>query len=119
MVTLPGGRFWSFCCCAAVLGVITLKPEATSIFSLFWVAVCVVAQPANAAAHPIARILAKVSGVNVIVLGLVVDFELNFLRLAWIVFQASEGNPRGDLRPVHNSVETETVVLIVTTECPI
>src|SRR6266568_7207169 len=45
MVTLPGGSFWSFCCCAAVLGVITLKPEATSMLSLFCVLLCVVAQP--------------------------------------------------------------------------
>src|SRR6266480_7517410 len=49
MVTLPGGSARSFCCCAAVLGVIVLKPEATSMLSLFCVLVCVVAQPtANA-----------------------------------------------------------------------
>src|SRR5437764_9214313 len=45
MATWPGGSCWSFCCCAAVLGVITLKPEATSMLSLFWV-LPVVAQPA-------------------------------------------------------------------------
>src|SRR4029434_4506865 len=45
MATWPGGSCWSFCCCAAVLGVITLKPEATSMLSLFWV-LLVVAQPA-------------------------------------------------------------------------
>src|SRR6266516_3217077 len=45
MAILPGGSFWSFCCCAAVLGVIVLKPEATSMLSLLWVLVCVVAQP--------------------------------------------------------------------------
>src|SRR5207247_7862779 len=44
MATLPGGSCWSFCCCAAVLGVITLKPDATSMLSLFWV-LLVVAQP--------------------------------------------------------------------------
>src|SRR5258707_13594639 len=44
MATLPGGSCWSFCCWAAVLGVITLKPEATSMLSLFWV-LFVVAQP--------------------------------------------------------------------------
>src|ERR1700730_11687766 len=52
MVTLPGGRFWRFCCGAGVLGVITLKPDATSMFSLFCV-LCVLAQPivsANSAA---------------------------------------------------------------------
>src|SRR6059036_1922426 len=45
MATWPGGSCCSFCCCAAVLGVITLKPEATSMLSLFWV-LLVVAQPA-------------------------------------------------------------------------
>src|SRR5437867_7667872 len=44
MATLPGGSCCSFCCCAAVLGVITLKPDATSMLSLFWV-LLVVAQP--------------------------------------------------------------------------
>src|SRR5437867_97507 len=44
MATWPGGSCCSFCCCAAVLGVITLKPEATSMLSLFWV-LLVVAQP--------------------------------------------------------------------------
>src|SRR5437868_3966418 len=44
MATWPGGSCWSFCCCAAVLGVITLNPDATSILSLFWV-LLVVAQP--------------------------------------------------------------------------
>src|SRR4029453_1524857 len=44
MVTLPSGRFWSFCCCAGVLGVITLKPDATNMLSLFCVLVCVLAQ---------------------------------------------------------------------------
>src|SRR6267378_5651931 len=52
MVTLPAGRFCSFCCCAGVLGAITLKPDATSMLSLFCV-LCVLAQPivsANSAA---------------------------------------------------------------------
>src|SRR4029077_20781091 len=44
MATWPGGSCWSFCCCVGVLGVITLKPDATSMFSLFWV-LPVVAQP--------------------------------------------------------------------------
>src|SRR6266542_129215 len=44
MAILPGGSCWSFCCCAAVLGVISLKPDATSMLSLFWV-LLVVAQP--------------------------------------------------------------------------
>src|SRR6266496_6786952 len=44
MATCPGGSCCSFCCCAGVLGVISLKPEATSMLSLFWV-LLVVAQP--------------------------------------------------------------------------
>src|SRR5436189_2312105 len=44
MATLPGGSCCSFCCCAAVLGVIVLKPEGTSMLSLFCV-LLVVAQP--------------------------------------------------------------------------
>src|SRR5713101_7639883 len=44
MATWPGGSCWSFCCCAAVLGVITLKPDATSMLSLFCV-LPVVEQP--------------------------------------------------------------------------
>src|SRR5438552_7688890 len=44
MATWPGGSCWSFCCCAGVLGVITLKPDATSMLSLFCV-LLVVAQP--------------------------------------------------------------------------
>src|ERR1700730_10542261 len=45
MATWLGGSCWSFCCCAAVLGMITLKPDATSMLSLFCV-LLVVAQPA-------------------------------------------------------------------------
>src|SRR6266536_6323634 len=48
MATLPGGSCWSFCCCAAVLGVITLKPEATSMPSLFWVLLGVAQPTVNA-----------------------------------------------------------------------
>src|SRR5262245_26292987 len=44
MAIWPGGSCWSFCCWAAVLGVITLKPDATSMLSLFCV-LLVVAQP--------------------------------------------------------------------------
>src|SRR6266478_4641555 len=60
MVTLPGGRFWSFCCCAAVLGVITLKPDATSMLSRFCVLVCVVAQPNNSAVHAAVVVASKI-----------------------------------------------------------
>src|ERR1700747_1339913 len=48
MATWPGGSCWSFCCCAAVLGVITLKPDATSMLSLFWVLLVVVQPTVNA-----------------------------------------------------------------------
>jgi hypothetical protein len=33
--------------------------------------------------------------------------------------KCSEGNPGGNLRAVHDGVETETAVLKVTAECPI
>jgi hypothetical protein len=48
MATWPGGSCWSFCCCAAVLGVITLKPDATSMLSLFWVLLVVEQADVNA-----------------------------------------------------------------------
>src|SRR5438132_8505916 len=59
MVTLPAGRFWSFCFWVAVLGVMTLNPEATSMLSLFCVVVCVLAQLINSAVHPAAILLRK------------------------------------------------------------
>ena len=57
MVTVPAGRFWSFCFWAAVLGVMTLNPEATSMLSLFCVVLCVLAQLTNSAVHPAAILL--------------------------------------------------------------
>src|SRR5436190_21488780 len=57
MAILPGGRFWSFCCCAAVLGVIVLKPAATSVLSLFCVLVCVVEQPTVSAKSAVVLII--------------------------------------------------------------
>src|SRR4029453_18722320 len=59
MVTVPVGRFWSFCFCAAVLGVMTLNPEATSMLSLFCEVLCVLAQRTKSAAHPAAILLRK------------------------------------------------------------
>src|SRR6476660_8695896 len=59
MVTFPAGRFCSFCFCPAVLGVITLNPEATSMLSLFCVVVSVLAQLINRAMHPVATLLRK------------------------------------------------------------
>src|SRR3954465_13460993 len=66
MVTFPGGRFWSFCFWAAVLGVMTLNPEATSMLSLFCVVVCVLAQLINSAVHPAAILLRKIRVVGFI-----------------------------------------------------
>src|SRR5881275_1673138 len=63
MVTLPGGRFCSFCCCAAVFGVTVLKPAATSMLSLFCVLVCVVvAQPTMATATASTKINGDLKG---------------------------------------------------------
>ena len=59
MVTVPVGRFWSFCFWAAVLGVMTLNPEATSMLSLFCEMLCVLAQLINSAVHPVAILLRK------------------------------------------------------------
>src|SRR5438067_7751757 len=59
MVTFPAGRFWSFCFWAAVLGAMTLNPEATSMLSLFCVVVGVLAQLINSAVHPAAILLRK------------------------------------------------------------
>src|SRR4029077_5853831 len=68
MVTLPGGSCWSFCCCAAVLGVITLKPDATSMLSLFWV-LLVVAQPTVNAKRAITLIVLNESRTCFMILG--------------------------------------------------
>src|SRR5436190_23634537 len=59
MVTFPGGRFWSLCFWAAVLGVMTLNPEATSMLSLCCVVVCVLAQLINSTVHPAAILVRK------------------------------------------------------------
>ena len=59
MVTDPAGRFWSFCFWAAVLGVMTLNPEATSMLSLFCETLCVLAQLINTAAQPTAILMRK------------------------------------------------------------
>src|SRR5438477_3190183 len=63
MVTLPGGRFCSFCFCAAVFGVIVLKPAATSMLSLFCVLVCVVVvQPTMAIATASTKVNRDLNG---------------------------------------------------------
>src|SRR5215472_8238580 len=67
MVTVPVGRFWSFCFWAAVLGVMTLNPEATSMFSLFCVLVCILAQLINRAAQTAPILLRKKRVVGFIV----------------------------------------------------
>jgi hypothetical protein len=75
MVTLPGGSFWSFCCCAGVLGVTVLKPAATSMLSLFWVLV-VVAHPINSDVHVAAIMLKKIHLNGFIGCNLVVDSKV-------------------------------------------
>jgi hypothetical protein len=77
MVTLPGGRFWSFCCCAAVFGVMTLKPEDTSMLSLFCVLLCVVAQLTNSAVLAAAILQRRVRLNGFIGCNLVVDSDLS------------------------------------------
>src|SRR5215472_7832230 len=106
MVTLPGGRLWSFCCWAAVFGVITLKPEATSMFSLFCV-LPVVAQLTNNAA-PAAILLSKID-FNGFILVIIRGFVTN----------VSERNAGRDLRAVHDDVELKVVILEIATQCPI
>src|ERR1043166_33321 len=68
MATGPGGSCWSFCCCVAVLGVITLKPEATSMLSLFWV-LLVVAQPTVRASRDMTLIILNESRTCFMILG--------------------------------------------------
>src|SRR5206468_1338677 len=68
MATLPGGSCWSFWCCAAVLGVITLKPAATSMLSLFCV-LLVVAQPTVNANRAMTLIMLNETGICFMFLG--------------------------------------------------
>src|SRR5947208_15430214 len=105
MVTLPGGRFWSFCCCAAVLGMIVLKPEATSVLSLFCVLVCVVEQLTKNAAHAAAMLVKKRYLIGFI--GRIAVGVNKFLT------KASERDPGGDLRAVCDSGVKKTVVGVV------
>src|SRR6267378_4478749 len=83
MVTLPGGSFWSFCCCAAVLGVTVLKPEATSMLSLFCVLVCVVAQPTVSANRAMTLIISNETSFFIFLVPL-------GLRLSWRWFHREE-----------------------------
>ena len=81
------------------------------MLSLFWVVVCVVAQPINNAVHTIAILLRKTNLNGFIGHNLVVDNK--FLT------NVSEGDPRRDLRSVHDGVEKEPVFLVVSAECPV
>src|SRR5882672_7452326 len=83
MAILPGGSCWSFCCCAAILGVTVLKPEATSMLSLFWV-LLVVAQPTVNANRDITLIMLNESRACFMILG-----SLG-LRLFWRWFHRQE-----------------------------
>jgi hypothetical protein len=87
----------------------TLKPEATSMLSLFRVLVCVLAQLSNNAVHAAIIVASKICVGDFISLNLVVDNKRN----------ASEGNSSGDLRAVPDNVETKIVFLEVTGKCPI
>ena len=93
------------------MGVMTLKPEATSMLSLFWVLVCVVAQLINIAAHIAAMPQRKICVIGFIGRNIVVDNK--FLT------DASESDPGRDLRAMHDGVEKEAVVLVVNGECPV
>jgi hypothetical protein len=84
------------------LGVITLKPEATSMFSLFCVPVCVVAQPINSAVHAAMILLSKICLIGFI--GCILVVVNRFLT------NASKGNPSGDLRTVQFAFVGETVL---------
>src|SRR6476659_3673391 len=75
MAIWPGGSCWSFCCCAAVLGVITLKPDATSMLSLFCVLLVVEQLAVNANRAMTAIVLNEVR--IRFILFLVDDFELS------------------------------------------
>src|SRR5438477_10184979 len=68
MATWPGGSCWSFCCCAGVLGVITLKPDATSMLSLFCV-LLVVAQPSVNANRAMTLVVLNETRICVIFIG--------------------------------------------------
>src|SRR5215510_9775306 len=71
MDTLSAGRALSLCCYAAVFGTTTLKPAATSEFSLLWM----LAQPAARASSAIA--LTILNGVRICFHG-VPDFGIGF-----------------------------------------
>src|SRR5207244_6793984 len=106
------GRFWSFCCCAAVLGVITLQPDATSMLSLFCVLVDVLAQLANNRVHAamiVTSTICLISFIGFSVVVLIIERQMN----------ASEGNSSGDLRTVSDRIEKKSVILVVDAECPI
>src|ERR1700758_5054343 len=82
MAIWPGGSCCSFCCCAAVLGVITLKPDATSMLSLFCV-LLVVAQPAVNATKAMTLIMlneSRICFMILLVLGLI-EFQPKELQL--------------------------------------
>src|SRR5205814_1273543 len=95
MVTFPRGRFWSFCFWAAVLGVMTLNPEAMSMLSLCCVVVCVLAQLINSTVHPAAILVRKRR---------VVDFMERDLRVTeFAQFLQSRGKD-GDPPPLQRRV---------------
>jgi hypothetical protein len=83
------------------------------MLSLFWVAVCVVAQPTNNAAYAAAILLRKMHFNGL--MGLI------WLLIARLEMKASEGSPRGDLRilccsEIHPSLEKWSVQLVLVRE---
>src|SRR4029453_2164232 len=111
MVTLPAGRFCSFCFCAAVLGVMTLKPEAANMASLFCVLVCVEAQPKLSTMQATATPGRKIS-FNCFICS-------NVIASNNISNRCSESNSGSNLRSVCHDVELKVVLLEVSTECPV
>jgi hypothetical protein len=80
------------------------------MFSLFWVAVCVVAQLTNTAMHVAAILLNKIRlGSFMTVTGLLNKVLTNTLK----------SDSGGDLRAVHHSVEQEAVIVIIDAKCPV
>jgi len=79
--------------------------------SLFCVLVCVPAQPTLSTVHTAAAAISKIY-FNGFISG-------NLIVANNVFSKASESDASGDLRAVHDRVETETVLLKVTTERPI
>jgi len=97
------------------------------MLSLFCMVVCVVAQPTKNTVHTIAITAMNFAAsalTFVAIRGLVGQFTLISIssleeRLNKFLTNASEGDPRCDLRAVQHCVEKEPVILVVSAECPV